>query len=834
MATSLPIDSLLPDIVNALRSAPSLLLRAPTGAGKTTRVPPALLELGRVLVVEPRRLAARAAARRMADERGERLGDTIGYHVRFDRQVGPNTRLIVATPGILLRMLHDDAAIERFDVIAFDEFHERGLDSDLALGMCKLLQDTLRPELRLIVMSATLRTAGLAEYLGNCPILTSEGRLFPIDIRHEDRPLRQSISESVAAAVCDAAAQRDGDILAFLPGVGEIRQTAAELEAWARAGDILAVPLFGDLPAEQQDIALKAQSRRKAILATNVAETSVTVEGVTIVIDSGLARQIEYDPSVGMDRLSLVPISQASADQRAGRAGRTAPGLCVRLWSEASQRARPEQTEPEIRRVDLAGPLLQLLALGERDIAGFPWLEAPRPAAIEQAKQLLERLEATRDGAIVDIGQIMARLPVHPRLARLLIEGAHHGIAAEAALIAALLSERDPFLREGTSRPPTHSDLFDRAEALAEFDRSGKTQTSFGPLNVVAAKHLLRARDQLLRTVRDERLERSDERLPFREAADAAILAAFPDRLARRREKDPRRGVMVGGRGVRLLPQSGVVEGELFVCLDVDAGDREVLVRMASALPRDALPAARVRTHVDLTFDDATERVVARKQLLFEDLLIEETPAHLPASSSVAYALAEAAAARLDRVMPAADTPAGQLLIRVRWLRTIMPDLDLPALGDADLLEALRWLCAGKKSFAELRGADWLGALSARLTHRQTQNLDREAPDRWQVPTGNRIALTYEPGKPPILAVRIQEMFGLAESPRIAGGRVKILLHLLAPNYRPQQVTDDLASFWKNTYPLVRKELRIRYPKHAWPEDPWSAPPQSGPRKRSS
>ncbi len=833
MASHLPIDGLLPELVRHLRSGPSLLLRAPTGAGKTTRVPPALLDFGRVYVVEPRRLAARAAAGRMAEERRERLGDIVGYHVRFDRQVSAATRLIVVTPGILLRILHDDPTLDRADVVVFDEFHERGLDSDLALGMTRLLQQTVRPELRLVVMSATLRTGGLDEYLGGCPVVTSEGRLFPIDVQYDAPPLREPVSVSVAAAILRAADEREGDILAFLPGVGEIRQTSSELESWARDRDVLVVPLYGDLPAEQQDMALRSQTRRKVVLATNVAETSVTVDGVTIVIDSGLARQIEYDPAVGMDRLNLVQISQASADQRSGRAGRTAPGLCIRLWSEANQRVRAEHTEPEIRRVDLAGPVLQLLALGERDIAGFPWLEVPKPAAVDQAKQLLERLEATRDGVLTEIGQTMARLPVHPRLGRLLIEGTRRGIAPDAALIAALLSERDPFLRDNAgSRAPTHSDLFDRVQALAEFDRSGRTQTSFGPLNIVAARHLLRVRDQLLRTVRDEIGTRHDGRSTTEAAADAALLAAFPDRLARRRENDPRRGVMVGGRGVRLLPQSGVLDGELFVCLDVDAGEREALVRMASAIPRDALPGGRLRVATELSFDGTSERVVARKQLLFEDLLIEETPAHLPSGDRVGQVLAEAAAIRLDRIAPAFDTPAGQFLTRVRWLRAEMANVDLPAFDETEMAEVLRWLSAGKKSFAELRAADWTAALSSRLTHQQRQTLDREAPERWLVPSGSRIALQYEMGKPPILAVRIQEVFGLADTPRVAGGRVKVLLHLLAPNYRPQQVTDDLASFWANTYPLVRKELRIRYPRHAWPEDPSSAKPQAGPTKR--
>jgi ATP-dependent helicase HrpB len=828
---TLPIDSLLSEIIRHLRTGPALLLRAPTGAGKTTRVPPALLEFGKVLVVEPRRLAARSAAKRMAEERGERLGDTVGYHVRFDRQAGPKTRLLVATPGILLRLLLDDAALERFDVVVFDEFHERGLESDLALGMVKLIQQTVRPELRVVVMSATLQTEGLAEYLGNCPIVTSEGRLYPIETRYREPPLRERTAVSVAAAVIDAAAEREGDVLAFLPGVGEIRQTAAELDGWAKANDVLLAPLYGDLPIDRQDAALRKQSRRKVVLATNVAETSVTVEGVAIVIDSGLARQVEFDPAVGMDRLTLTRISRASADQRAGRAGRTGPGLCIRLWGEASHRTRDEQTSPEIRRVDLAGPTLHLLALGERDLVGFPWLEAPRPAAIEQARLLLDRLGATVGGALTDIGATMARLPVHPRLARLLVEGCRRGIVDQTALVAALLSERDPFLRETAppSRGPTHSDLLDRAGAVADFERTGRSQSPFGQINISAAEHLLHVRDQLSRLVRDEAVAARAE--PDDVALDAALLAAFPDRLARRRDGDPRRGVMVGGRGVRLAPSSGVVEGELFLCLDVDAGDREATVRLASAIPRSALPVEQLQNVIQLSFDEASERVVARKQLSFLDLMIEETPAHVADPENAAHILADAAINRLERILPAAETPAGKLRIRLRWLRDAMPGIDLPEFGDADLAQITHWLSAGKKSFAELRTADWRGAIESRLSHRQLQTLDREAPESLTVPSGSRIALNYEVGKPPILAVRIQEMFGLAETPRLAGGRVKVLLHLLAPSFRPQQVTDDLASFWKNTYPTVRKELRIRYPKHAWPEDPWNAPPQRGPRK---
>jgi ATP-dependent helicase HrpB len=689
--------------------------------------------------------------------------------------------------------------------------------------MVRLIQQTVRPEMRIVVMSATLDTAEAAAYLGDCAVVASEGRLHPVTIRYEPPP-KQPIAASVADAIRGLDA--DGDVLAFLPGVGEIRQTASELESWARDHDVLVVPLYGDLPAEQQDIALVPQSRRKVVLATNVAETSITVEGVVAVIDTGLARQLEYDPAVGMDRLKLLPISRASADQRAGRAGRTRPGVCIRLWNEIDQRSRTERTEPEIRRVDLAGPLLQLLALGEGN--GFPWLEAPKPAALDQARILLDRLDATHAGNLTDLGRAMARLPVHPRLARFLLEAARLGCAEHAALAAALLSERDPFLRDtGRGAGPTRSDLIDRAHAVAEYERSGRTSTPLGTLHVAGARFVLRARDQLLRTLRQE----TDvaETATGDEPTMRALLAAYPDRLARRREGDPRRGVMVGGRGVKLLA-SGVVEGELFLCLDVDAGATETLVRQASAVDRDWIE--HLETAIVVSFDETSERVVAHKQVHFEDLVIEESQANSPSDAETSRVLVEAATTRLDRVLPEPDSAAGNLLVRFRWLREYMPELELPVFDDADLREALGWLAAGKKSFADLRRADWAGVLMGRLTPRQRHALDREAPERIEVPSGSHIAVAYEPGKPPVLAVRIQEVFGLADTPRVAGGRVKVLLHLLAPNYRPQQVTDDLASFWANTYPIVRKELRARYPKHAWPEDPTTAPAQRGPKRR--
>lgn len=825
----LPIDPILPELIASLKQRSNAVLRAPTGAGKTTRVPPALLDAGiagekGILLLEPRRLAARAAARRMAQERGGTLGHEVGYQVRFDRKAGPRTRILAITPGLLPRFLSSDPYLEKYGVVIFDEFHERGLDSDLALGLVRLIQQTVRPELRIVIMSATLAVKRAAAYLDNCPIITAEGRQFPVVIEHRPRPEKHSWLAAVVQAVRELLDRTDGDLLVFLPGLYEIRQTARNLHALGEEHDLAVLPLHGDLPAEQQDAALLPQPRRKVVLATNVAETSVTIEGITGVVDTGLARQLTFDPSLGVDRLQVTPISRASADQRAGRAGRTQPGVCIRLWSESAHRARPEQTKPEIRRVDLAGAVLQLIGLRETDIAHFPWLDPPPEAAVQQALTLLRRLGLIDDKWRTPLGDKVSRLPVHPRLARFLLGAS--GCERRAALAAALLSERDAFSRSveepgpQVSRTRTRSDILDRVEALEAFEHHGRTETPWGTINRGAARNLFQVRDQLLCLLRNTVHDGGD-------AADEsflrALLLAYPDRLARRREPGSRRGVMVGGRGVRLAPSSGAIESELFLCIDVDGRGTEASVRQASAVQRDWLPSEQLRAVFDVNFDPEAERVIARRRLLFEDLVIEETPAALPDEVQVAGVLAEGAMARLDRALPPSDSPAGNYRTRLRCLREWMPELNLPAIDESKLRKLMTTLCHGCRSFDEVRKADWLGAMQGLLSHTQRQAVEREAPERVTVPSGGRIALHYELGRPPVLAVRIQELFGLRETPRIAGGRVRVLLHLLAPNYRPQQVTDDLASFWTNTYPQIRKELRARYPKHAWPEDPLAA-----------
>jgi ATP-dependent helicase HrpB len=843
MSVTLPIDPILPQLTASVREHCAVVLQAPPGAGKTTRVPPAILDAGlagprRIIVLEPRRIAARAAARRMSAERGTPPGDLFGWHVRFERQTNRNTRVLVVTPGILLRLLQDDPFLESVGVVIFDEFHERGLETDLALGMVRLVQGNVRPDLKIVVMSATIETSTAATYLGNCPVIVSEGRTFPVDVAYEPKRDDDRWPLATAKAVARVLDRTSGDVLAFLPGVGEIRAAAEDLEAMI-GNAALILPLHGELSTEEQDRALLPQGRRKIVLATNVAETSVTVEGVTAVVDSGLARQLIYDPSVGLDRLELVNVSRASADQRAGRAGRTQPGTCVRLWSEVSHRSRPAQTEPEIRRVDLAGAALQLLSFGE-SLATFPWLDAPHEHVVRQAIELLELLGALENDKLTDLGFSLARLPIHPRLGRLLLEGTRLDQPRRAALAAALLSERDPFPR-GPAQHTTPSDLLDRMESL----EGGVSP--LGPVNRNSARNILRVRDQLARILPDPGEpgasatggNRDRTQPPVADAPGApdeaigrALLAAFPDRLCRRREPGSPRGVMVGGRGVKLAPSSGVTQAELFLALDVDAGQAETLVRQASAVERAWLSRAQLRTSIDVEFNDDTGRVVAWARTRFADLIIDERPANAPDGEQVTAVLIDAALRNLEWVLPAADSPAGQFRTRVRCLRTWMPDLGLPELNEADLREVLSWLAPRRRALDDLKRADWEEAFRSKLTHRNRQAVDREAPEKIEVPSGSHITLQYEEGRPPILAVRIQELFGLADTPRVGGGRIKVLLHLLAPNYRPQQVTDDLASFWANTYPIVRKELRARYPKHSWPDDPLSAEAQKRPRRR--
>ncbi|MBL8851145.1 MAG: DEAD/DEAH box helicase [Planctomycetaceae bacterium] len=867
----LPIDHALPSLVESLRSHAAVVLRAPPGAGKTTRVPPALLDIagaGRIFMLEPRRLAARTAARRIAAEHGWSVGAEVGYQVRFDNRSSRATQIVAMTDGILLRRLQDDPFLEGVAVVIFDEFHERRLESDLALGMVRRVQQTVRPDLKIVVMSATLTPAPLVEFLGDCTVVESEGRMFPVDIRYAGSHDRRPLPVRMAAGIEDMLAKTSGDLLAFLPGVGEIHRTAREIEPLAKRHDLLVMPLFGDMDPESQDDVLRPQPRRKVVLATNVAETSVTIEGITGVVDCGLAKIMQFDPHVGLDRLELTPISKASAEQRAGRAGRLQPGACLRLWDEASQRSRRDYEQPDIRRVELSGAVLQLRCWGEADGRAFPWFEAPSEEQVAGAEMLLRRLGALDDSGVTETGRRMALLPIQPRLARLMIAGIEFGCAPRAALAAALLSERDPFrmpdqpqLATGAVRHASHSDIADRIAVLEEFERGGRGGSHAGQLQEAAARAVFRARDQLLRSLREEVPQegeapaeplslpaaggvsaRQAPRLPDSQTSSSvsssdvalprALLAAYPDRLARRRDATGPRGIMVGGRGVKLGPRSAVTRDELFLCIDVDDAGAEAVIRQASAVERDWLPPENLRTVVELFFHPSQRQVMARRRTYWEDLQLDETPTSLPDDDRAAELLFEHAQRDFARVFPTNDDAIGGFVTRVRCLAQWLPELELPLFDEVSLCQVLQQLCHGRASFAELQRAPWLGALQSALTYEQLRAVDREAPERIGVPSGSQIRLTYEAGRPPVLAVRIQEVFGLRESPRVARGRVPVLLHLLGPNMRPQQITDDLESFWANTYPKVRGELRRRYPKHSWPDDPLTAEPMRGAKRR--
>jgi ATP-dependent helicase HrpB len=637
--------------------------------------------------------------------------------------------------------------------------------------------------------------------------------------------------------------------------------------------------LYGDLPLERQQAVLGRCDRRKIVLATNVAETSLTIEGITGVVDSGLARINRVDPSLGLNRLDICRISRASADQRAGRAGRTAPGVCLRLWNEATQRALAEHELPEIARVDLAGAVLSLLCWGETNPAGFSWFQQPSPESLSRALALLKQLgaldhrglgRALKKGtgasrqtktldesewslgasplfqqAVSELGRRMGRLPAEPRIARLLCEGQKLGHARRIALVGALLSERDPFVRRiergprAGARHWSNSDVLDRVETLEEFELSGNRSVDSNSLEANAARLVFRARDQLARECESIELAAGDTRettppIDADEAVRRAILTAYADRVARRRDAGSRRAVMVGGRGVRLHEQSAVREAELFVCVDLEElGQAESLVRQASAIERDWLPTESLTTAIVVEYDADRKRIVAFRRTRYLDLVLDEAATNVPADFDAAPLLAEAAAAQLDANF-CQDQPGLQYLARVRSLARWMPELELPEFGDDPIRALLPELCRGCRSLDDVRRAKLTAVIQRLLTPRQIQAIAREAPERLPVPSGSQIALVYEAGSPPVLAVRIQEVFGMQETPRVAAGRLPVLMHLLAPNMRPQQITSDLKSFWQTTYAEVRKELRRRYPKHAWPEDPRTASPERRPGKKPS
>ena len=837
--TRLPIDAVLDELLAALCERGNAVLQAPPGAGKTTRVPPAIAAAGiagagQILVLEPRRIAARAAARRIAEEQGWKLGNEVGWQIRFERNFTRDTRILFVTEGILVQRLQRDPFLEGIGAVLFDEFHERSLFADLSLALVRRVQLEARPELKLLPMSATLDGERLAAFL-DAPVVTSAGRLFPIDLEYlEQPPADMPLATLVARGIRRGLDATPGDLLVFLPGVPEIRRADEALAALARERDLAVVQLYGDLPSGEQDRVLRPGARRKIVLATNVAETSVTVDGVTGVVDSGWVKESSADPATGLERLALTRISRASAEQRAGRAGRQAPGWCLRLWSAHEHRGFAERSRPEIRRADLAWTALQLAAWGERDLSRFPWFEAPDEAALATAEGTLRRLGAIAEDGITPLGRKLAEFPLHPRLAVLVLEGARGGVADDAALVAALLSDRDPTataeIRASGAHTSAQSDLLVKLDSL----RSARA-SSHSPL--------FRTRDALLDTLRRSSAGSSELRGASpaweeegEESLQRAIFAAWADRLARRREPGSDRAVMVGGRGVRLARESAVKDAELFVCVSLDdrSGPRsEALVRIASAVERDWLPPERLRETTVLEFEEERQRIVAHRRKTFDDLVLDDKEVPIPDAEAASALLTQVAGTRIGDVLPRDNPDWENLLARLRFLHRHCPDLVIPETNETTFIELLASLSGSARSLEELRRAPWRETFLGMLSHAQRGALDREAPERLPVPSGNSIRLDYSDPAQPVLAARIQELFGLKETPRLARGRVPALLHLLAPNGRPQQVTADLTSFWKTTYAEVRKELAARYPRHSWPLDPTTAPAERRPRPRA-
>ncbi|PSM32463.1 ATP-dependent helicase C-terminal domain-containing protein [Haliangium sp. UPWRP_2] len=917
---ALPIDSLLPQIRAALSAQAeraALVLEAPPGAGKTTRVPWLLMEelVGaagptEVVVLEPRRLAAHLSAARVAEEHGEALGERVGVQMRFASIVGPRTRLRYVTEGVLLRQLQRDPLLSQVRAVVLDELHERHIITDLALSLLRRLQLGPRPDLMLVAMSATLHGERVAEFLGGCPLLRSEGRTFPVEISYQpgepDEPLWLKVRAALRGLLAGEARQSPseglGDVLVFLPGAAEIRRCQSELAELASERSLDILPLHGDLPFEDQRRAVASrrgsggalQGRRKVILATNVAETSLTIDGVTTVIDSGLSRVAGHSPWSGLPTLRVQPICRAQATQRAGRAGRVAPGRCLRLYSRVDHDNRPEFEVPEIRRSDLAELVLTLLATPDASGASpgllpesLPFLDAPPPAALESARKLLRRLGALSEtGGLSPLGRGLASLPLHPRLARLVLAAAERGLLEDGATLAALLAERDPRL--------SRSSLPGRGGTGA---RSGASADTLGPSDLL---HLLDLQDEARRRRFDraalqridcgldadvvQRIERASRQIgqtaeaivraagaasgkpsPARPRLDAAareqallvaILQAYPDRVARRRGRP---GPLPGGEtielamaagGAAVLSENSVVRAdELLVVVDVEdrsgglaargptgpgqsigAGSR-VIVRLASAIRADwllDLPGAPLSETQEVLWNDASERVDVVERMLYEGLILDEQrrPARGESEAEIALLAGRVQAGRYAAFADGESLP--HFLAKLAAIKTHAPELGLAPPSDDQLQAVVHTLCRGHRSLSELASLSLCDALLAALEATANPGerrslrgeLARLAPDSLVLPGGRRLRIHYEPDRPPWVASRLQDFFGLREGPRVFAGRVPLVLQLLAPNQRPVQVTTDLAGFWQRHYPALRRELGRRYPRHAWPEDP--------------
>ncbi|WHZ15027.1 MAG: ATP-dependent helicase HrpB [Nitrospira sp.] len=829
----LPIEEALPSLREVLAAGRSALLTAQPGAGKTTRVPLALLQepwlVGQKLVLlEPRRLAARAAATYMAASLREPVGRTVGYRIRHDTKVGPDTRIEVVTEGILTRLLQQDPSLAGYGLVIFDEFHERSLQADLGLAFARESQRLFRPDLRLLVMSATLDCAAVTRILHDAETISCEGRLYPVTTHYLDRPIEGRLEQAVVRSIRQVLARDTGSLLVFLPGMAEIRRTERHLREVALGSDILIAPLHGDLPQDEQEQAIlpAPPGRRKIVLATSIAETSLTIEGVRVVIDAGLMRVPRFDPRSGLTRLDTIRVTQDAADQRRGRAGRLEPGTCYRLWTAAEQQAILPRRPPEILEADLAPLALDLAEWGVIDERELSWLDPPPTGSLAQARDLLRQLGALDEqGTLTAHGRRLAHVTVHPRLAHMIVTAVSLGWGSSACDLAALLSERD-ILQGGPGW--RNADLRLRVEAL----QGTREQLAGATVNRAACDRVRRASEQWRR-----QLQLASSSRDGNEHLGILLAFAYPDRIAQRITGSDGRYRLANGRGASFQTVQGLSQDEYLVVAQLDGSGDWARILLAAPVSIEALQqycAERIQSVDLLEWDERSETVRARRQRRLGQLVLDDRALHDPDQEQVAAALIFG----IRRAGPAClpwTKELQQWRARIAFLHRIDPAW--PDLSDEALLADLeRWLrpfLTGLTSLAQVRRLDLLPPLASLLNRQQRQGLDRLAPTHLVVPSGSRVRVDYEQGEVPVLAVRLQELFGCRETPLIAGGKVPVMVHLLSPAGRPVQVTKDLASFWRSAYQEVKKELRGRYPRHHWPDDPLTAQPTNRTKRRT-
>ncbi len=844
--TDLPIYELESALVASLRAHSRIVLQAPTGSGKSTQVPQMLLDQGlagdgEIVVLQPRRLATRMLAARVAQERGGRLGDEVGYQIRLDRVCSARTRIRFVTEGVLLRQMLSDPGLRGVSAIIFDEFHERHLYGDITLARALDLQETRRPDLRLAVMSATLDAGALEKYLAPCELLTSRGRTFPVDVEYVARSLGNSPVWAAAAEEFERLAREtEGDVLVFMPGSYEIGRTI-EAIAHTRAGrDCLVLPLHGELSVRDQDAAVARYEQRKVIVSTNVAETSLTIDGVRVVIDSGQAKIARFDPYRGINTLLVERISRASADQRLGRAGRTAPGRCVRLWTEREHQDRAAQELPEVKRLDLAEVVLTLKASGIADVAKFRWLEAPDARSLERALTLLTDLgalssssaETEDEGDITTLGRRMLAFPAHPRYARMLLAGNDAGCVRAVALIAALTQGRNLLQRSGGKQMQqdredllgenAESDFFVlmRAHRFAE-------QRNFNPgacrelgINALVAREAAALADQFLRIAKDEGLD-LESRDTGSEALQKCVLAGFPDMVAQRMDGGTLRCALVHGRrGV--LARESVVSTPLLVASEVREvqirGELETLLTLATAIReewlRELFPGGFAETS-EVFFDSTLRRVLAKRQTRFHDLVLRsEQTDKVPLEQAAALLAREVEAGTCP--LKLWDNAVDQWILRLNQLAEWHPEFELPPLGDDDRRMLVEQICHGATSYKEIKERPVWPTVKAWLSTSQQELVEDYAPERIELPNGRKAKIAYAAKTAPTIAARIQDLYGVTSELRIAHHTVPLVIQVLAPNHRPIQITQNLATFWKESYPKIKQELQRKYPKHEW------------------